>query len=125
MTVIHLYPPIALATIVAAFWSLALHRVYRRDLANGVSSLSQIALLGTPLLGVVGYLWWRGLKSPLKTHLDFLVAAFVGMGFGAVTVWLILWTFSKKHPLGHFIYCLVGLGIFTFMLTAGFFIDLK
>lgn len=126
MTLIHLYPPIALATILAAFWALGLHRLYYRDLQRRSESFLQIIWTGLPVFMVGGYFWWRGLQTPLDTHLDLLVAAIAGMGFGAVVVWLIQRTFfSGKHPMGHFIYCLVCLALLSFLLGGGFFIDPK
>lgn len=121
MSLVQFYPPVALATVLFAFWALVLYRLYKRD-PIGDESFAQIAWLGIPIVGLGLFLWLHGFEEPLESHFQLVVGTLFGISFGCAVVFAINVAMSREGTIGQKWYARIGAIALLFMLSAGFFI---
>ncbi len=86
MTIIDLYPPIALATLVATLWLIVAHRLYRRDKASGSESALQ-ALWFASAPGLIGaFLYVHGFEKPVVGSVQIFMTSLSGIAMGGLLV---------------------------------------
>jgi hypothetical protein len=123
MTLLQLYPAIALATVVNVFLFVGAWRGHKIELQTGEPPW-WMYVGGLAYLGTLGTFFYLNRQAPLATYFDFFMAALLGEAMGVLGVFGILNFFflsrdkAKSERVVAFFQMIILVGLFG----AGFFV---